>query len=280
MTANMTEPKKYSLNEGPKVVFYTLDEVKEMYEEAKTDFQKYRQHWDESLTMIPTVPLTKSNYSNEPGIDVPHFSIQKWASRNAKEDGKTELSNYSSRFEQPRAGWNQTAQKVDLRELAEKAIRKNQKESNDEVDRLLKKNEDFMRRVQKDRLRPQDCLYRITKNAGKWTLYGLSKNIKSTCQLCEVKVNPDQLAYHQKTVKCKERSTLKAIGEKGFKYTNDPRITNAIKNGVVIGELVPIKYHVYAPTWVIDAAGLYDKQKGYANMEFSDFVNRMSPEKT
>jgi hypothetical protein len=52
------------------------------------------------------------------------------------------------------------------------------------------------------------------------------------------------------------------------------------KHGLIPYDRMPIKWIWYVPKWAQDAVALYNKNNGYAGMDFEDFIKRMKPQES
>jgi hypothetical protein len=154
---------------------------------------------------------------------------------------------------------------------------------NVKLKRYIKRNNEFVTRASKDMIGFYDYMT-IPLSMPTGTLKPVRiilvyKSNKETCTLCGDNVSRDRLNEHQKTERCRRKVKLKQLADKGLVPVQDYKIIKAVKAGAIPGEAVPIKYRWYTPAWVIDAAKLYDRNHGYANMSFEEFLVRMGPNK-
>jgi hypothetical protein len=103
------------------------------------------------------------------------------------------------------------------------------------------------------------------------------------CPNCNNEIGMKSLAYHQKTIRCKNDTRRKEIKEQGYVYTSrGSKLSNLVKRGKIDGELLAIDYEAFVPKWVYEAEKKFNEiaQDGkYAGLGLMEFINKMSADK-
>ena len=252
---------KFELQNGITHVFYELQQLEDVVASTKVMFLEAMQENAKLRELLAQGKIDQS---------VEYLQIYTYYTQSAKRNGSHPL--FRRMLGELSTPWTVNRQSQPVFQIDRVAERLN--DADEEWTLLIKKNDEFIKHARKDTFKPPDYLTWIapSSKAKEYSINVVYKNLKSECERCGEEVNPLQIPKHQKTLKCFQKSKLEDAKSRGFVSTRDQRLARIVRSGNVSGEWVPIKFDTYVPKWLISAAALYDKNEGFAGMEFEKFV--------
>lgn len=108
------------------------------------------------------------------------------------------------------------------------------------------------------------------------------KTPKDICEGCGASITRTQMHSHAGSKACRfnsmKRIRDKISSESYVRFSQYEEVAKLVNLWAIPeGKIVASQFDAYVPKWIADAVVLFKKNKGYAEMNMIDFINRMRP---